>query len=307
MFSRTTIASSMRMPIASDSPKSDMVFKVKPNTQTLTNEASTLTGSASPVMTVDRQELRNRNTTSTVSSAPWTSASSTLRTARRTRVPASRTISSRASAGSRCRSRATSSATLALTWVVLVPFAFSTSMPTASRPLNCAAVRCSLVPSNTSATSPSSMFRPPREVTTRWPKSAGVSRRPRRRMLRSSCGVFSRPTGAARFCARRALTTWPTLVCAACSASGLSSTASARCSPPTTDTCATPGSERSSRATVGSASRVSAAVDKDSEVRVRETTGWFDGSKRVSTGSSSSTGSFDRTPEMASRMSCEAC
>ena len=46
-------------------------------------DASTDTGSARPVMTVERQELRNRNTTSTVSSAPSTSASSTLLTERR--------------------------------------------------------------------------------------------------------------------------------------------------------------------------------------------------------------------------------
>ena len=37
MFSRTTLASSMRMPIASDSPSSDIVLSVKPNTQTEMN------------------------------------------------------------------------------------------------------------------------------------------------------------------------------------------------------------------------------------------------------------------------------
>ena len=70
MFSRTTIASSMRMPMASDRPSSDIVFSVKPNAHTATNEASTDTGSASPVMTVERHELRNRKTTATVSAAP---------------------------------------------------------------------------------------------------------------------------------------------------------------------------------------------------------------------------------------------
>ena len=51
-------------------------------------------------MTVDRHELRNRNTTSTVSSAPSINVSSTLRTEFRTRTPASRTISMRVPAGS---------------------------------------------------------------------------------------------------------------------------------------------------------------------------------------------------------------
>ena len=67
MFSRTTIASSIRMPIASDRPSSDIVFSVKPNASTATNDAITETGSARPVMTVERQEFRKRNTVSTVS------------------------------------------------------------------------------------------------------------------------------------------------------------------------------------------------------------------------------------------------
>ena len=58
------------------------------------------TGSARPVITVERQELRKRNTTSTVSSAPSISASSTLRTELRTRSPASRTTSSLTPGGS---------------------------------------------------------------------------------------------------------------------------------------------------------------------------------------------------------------
>ena len=88
MFSRTTIASSIRMPIASERPSSDIVFSVNPNAHTATNDASTDTGSARPVITVERHEFRKRKTTSTVSSAPSISASSTLRTAWLTRSPA---------------------------------------------------------------------------------------------------------------------------------------------------------------------------------------------------------------------------
>ena len=65
------------------------------------NDASTDTGSARPVMTVERQELRNRNTTSTVSSAPSISASSTLRTECSTRSPALRTTSTCTPGGQR--------------------------------------------------------------------------------------------------------------------------------------------------------------------------------------------------------------
>jgi hypothetical protein len=60
MFSRTTIASSIRIPIASERPSRDMVFRVNPNAHTAMNEASTLTGRARPVITVDRHELRKR-------------------------------------------------------------------------------------------------------------------------------------------------------------------------------------------------------------------------------------------------------
>src|SRR4030095_6407760 len=81
MFSRTTMASSMRTPMARDRPSSDMGLRGKPKAQTATNDASTDTGSASPVMTVDRHELRNRNTTATVSAAPSMSPFSTPPTA----------------------------------------------------------------------------------------------------------------------------------------------------------------------------------------------------------------------------------
>ena len=100
MFSRTTIASSIRMPIASDRPNKLIVFSVKPSSQSGMNAASTETGSARPVMTVERHEIRNRNTTSTVRIAPSNSVSSTLRTEFSTRTPASRTISMRVPVGS---------------------------------------------------------------------------------------------------------------------------------------------------------------------------------------------------------------
>ncbi len=73
--------------MARERPRSDIVSSLKPNAHTAMNDASTLTGRARPVMTVERQELRKRKTTSTVRSAPSNSASCTLRTAAVTRVP----------------------------------------------------------------------------------------------------------------------------------------------------------------------------------------------------------------------------
>ena len=60
MFSRTTMASSMRSPMASDSARSVIVFNVKSNSHITKNAEMIDTGSVSPVMTVDRQELRKR-------------------------------------------------------------------------------------------------------------------------------------------------------------------------------------------------------------------------------------------------------
>ena len=51
MFSRTTIASSISMPIASDRPISVSTFNVKPNMRIAMNAAMTEIGSVRPVMT----------------------------------------------------------------------------------------------------------------------------------------------------------------------------------------------------------------------------------------------------------------
>ena len=55
--------------------------------------ASTETGSARPVITVERHELRNRNTTSTVSNAPSEQRLLDVRHGVATRSPASFTMS----------------------------------------------------------------------------------------------------------------------------------------------------------------------------------------------------------------------
>src|ERR671935_225365 len=54
MFSRTTIASSIRMPMASDNPSSDIVSRLNPSAHTAMKLASTEIGSATPVITVER-------------------------------------------------------------------------------------------------------------------------------------------------------------------------------------------------------------------------------------------------------------
>jgi len=54
------MASSMRRPIASESASSVMVLMVKSITHMMKNAEMMEMGSASPVMTVDRHELRKR-------------------------------------------------------------------------------------------------------------------------------------------------------------------------------------------------------------------------------------------------------
>jgi hypothetical protein len=65
MFSRTTTASSIRMPMTSDSAISVIMLKVKPAIHMKKNVATTEVGSASALISVDRQSRMNRKMTST--------------------------------------------------------------------------------------------------------------------------------------------------------------------------------------------------------------------------------------------------
>ena len=58
MFSRTTMASSIKTPMASDRPSRLMKLSVKPHNHTAMNAAITEVGSESAVISVERQELR---------------------------------------------------------------------------------------------------------------------------------------------------------------------------------------------------------------------------------------------------------
>ena len=77
MFSRTTMASSMRRPMHSDNAISVMKFSEKPNAFSAMNVAITEIGSVRPVMMVERHECRNRKTMRIVSRAPSTIVSLT--------------------------------------------------------------------------------------------------------------------------------------------------------------------------------------------------------------------------------------
>ena len=105
MFSRTTMASSISKPTHSDSAISVIMLMVKPNRFMNKNVPMMEIGSVSPVITVERHELRNKNTISTVSSAPSIKVRRTLSTATRIGRAPSVISSSRAPGGTNgCRS-----------------------------------------------------------------------------------------------------------------------------------------------------------------------------------------------------------
>ena len=78
MFSRTTMASSISRPTDSVSAISVIMLIVKPNRFMKKKVPTSAIGSVRPVMTVERQEFKNKNTINTVSSAPSISVWRTL-------------------------------------------------------------------------------------------------------------------------------------------------------------------------------------------------------------------------------------
>jgi hypothetical protein len=70
MFSRTTTASSIRMPMTSESAISVIMLMVKPATYMKKNVATTDVGSASDVMSVERQSRMKTKMMSTAIRPP---------------------------------------------------------------------------------------------------------------------------------------------------------------------------------------------------------------------------------------------
>ena len=70
MFSSTTIASSMTMPVASDSASIVMLFRVKPNIFMIVKVPMIEVGTARAAMNVTRRLRMKKNTTTLASSPP---------------------------------------------------------------------------------------------------------------------------------------------------------------------------------------------------------------------------------------------
>ena len=106
MFSRTTMASSMSSPMASDSAIRVITLSVIPMKFITVKDEITEIGSVSPVITVERQELRKQKTMKMVRMPPRIIVSSTSRTESRIMIEASRTSSMDVPGGSSgCRRR----------------------------------------------------------------------------------------------------------------------------------------------------------------------------------------------------------
>src|SRR5512141_2072684 len=127
MFSRTTIASSMRRPMARDSAISVMTLSVIPMKFMTMKEEMTEIGRVSPVITVERHELRKQKTMKMVRIPPRIKVVWTSSTESRIMVEASRTISILVPGGSSGCSRAISFFARSTTETVFAPDCFWTS------------------------------------------------------------------------------------------------------------------------------------------------------------------------------------
>ena len=134
MFSRTTTASSMRMPITSEIAIRVIMFSVKPAAHMKKNVAITDVGSASAVISVDRQSRMNTNTISTAMMPPKTMfrrTSSRLERMKR----ASSWIGRMVRSGNAATFFASTALMRSVMATVLPPACFRTANDTASTPL----------------------------------------------------------------------------------------------------------------------------------------------------------------------------
>src|SRR5439155_33483 len=172
MFSITTIASSIKMPIESDRAISVNTLSVKPITSITMNDEITDTGSASDVMAVAFQSLRKSMTMSTVRSAPVSSSWMTSRIELRMKVELSRTTRSDAPGGSPACTRASAAFTPSATSTVFAPDTLRMLIEIARLPSSRASDRSSGLPSSTRATSRTRTGSPSRVATITSPKIA---------------------------------------------------------------------------------------------------------------------------------------
>ena len=173
MFSRTTIASSISKPTHRLSAISVIMLMVKPNRFMNKNVPIRAIGRVRPVITVERQEFKNKNTIRMVSSAPSNRVWRTLSTATRIWREPSVTGSSRTPGGSRGFISAMVLSRPSITAMVFSSCDFWTFSKSVRWPLNRARLSVSWAPSTTCASCSTRTGAPFFRATMMRPKSSG--------------------------------------------------------------------------------------------------------------------------------------
>ena len=195
MFSRTTMASSISSPTHKDKAMSVTILRVKPKAYMNKNVPMMAMGSVSPVMMVERQEFKNKNTISTVRSAPSIKVRRTLSTPTRMGLPPSDTSCNFKPGGSWGVIWLTARFRPSITSSVLASCDFWIESSKVRSPLYSAKFSSSWGPSTTCAICPSKMGVLPRRATIIFAKSSGRSIRASSCTTRSFCRVRKAPKG----------------------------------------------------------------------------------------------------------------
>ncbi len=208
MFSSTTIASSMTMPVASESASIVMLLRVKPAIFMKVKVPMIEVGIASAAMKVTRRLRMNRNTTTLASRPPSTRCSLMSSNDRRMKRDWSLPMLIWMSCGSCAWMRCSLSCTRSTTSTVLVPDCLRTCTPIAGVPLRRVALLISWVVSSTRPTSPKVMTEPSDryEMTMRL-KSSTFLIRPIVRSATSAGPAVNWPPGISTFCRSTAVRT----------------------------------------------------------------------------------------------------
>ena len=208
MFSRTTIASSISSPTHRLSAISVSMLMVKPNMFMNRKVPMIAMGSVRPVITVERQEFRNRNTISTVSTAPSIRVRRTLSTDTRIWREPSVMGCSAMPGGRRVCMSATAFSRPSTTAMVFSSCDFWTVSSRVRSPLYSARLSTSWAPSDTRAICSKRIGAPFLRATMILPNSSGRWMRASIWITRSCSRERMAPSGRSWFSLRTAATTW---------------------------------------------------------------------------------------------------
>jgi hypothetical protein len=208
MFSRTTIASSISMPMASDRPIRVITLRVKPKRRMTVKAAITEMGRVRPVMTVERQEFRKMKTMSTVRMPPRTMVRFTSWMESRMKFESSRTICSDTPGGISVWSLPIAALMPSATATVLAPDCFTTSRARAGAVSRRARFLGCSTPSTTCAIWSTKIVVWPARLTGMRPISEAPLPRAATRTRASVAPRSAEPAGKSTFSLRSASTTW---------------------------------------------------------------------------------------------------